>query len=87
MGAAFGAMPQMRDVEPDLAPAIAWMLTGCCLDFMRRFGGARDLSRPLAFQRPAIEAERLAAHLWQQVVDERAPEHVEKTGSNPTIDA
>ena len=77
----------MRDVEPDLAPTIALMLTGCCLDFMPRFGGARDLSRPLAFQRPAIEADRLAAHLWQQVVDERAPEHVEETGLKPTIDA
>ena len=49
MGAAFGAMPRMRDVEPDLAPTIALMLTGCCLDFMPRFFGARDLSRPLAF--------------------------------------
>ena len=28
----------------------------------------------------------LAAHLLQQFVDERAPEHVEKTGSNPSID-
>jgi len=27
------------------------------------------------------------AHLWQQVVDERASEHVEKVGSNPTMDA
>ena len=87
MGAAFGAMPRMRDVEPDLAPTIALMLTGCCLDFMPRFFGARDLSRPLAFRRPAIKAERLAAHLWQQVVDERASEHVEKVGSNPTMDA
>jgi len=41
----------------------------------------------LAVQRPAIKAERLAAHLWQQVVDERAPEHVEKVGSNPSMDA
>ena len=54
---------------------------------MPRFFGARDLSRPLAFRRPAIKAERLAAHLWQQVVDERAPEHVEKVGSNPSMDA
>ena len=29
----------------------------------------------------------LAAHLLQQSVDERAPEHVEKTASNPSIDA
>jgi hypothetical protein len=28
----------------------------------------------------------LAAHLLQQSVDERAPEHVEKAGSNPSID-
>jgi len=41
----------------------------------------------LAVQRPAIEAERLAAHLLQQFVDERAPEHVEETGLKPTIDA
>ena len=41
----------------------------------------------LAVQRPAIKAERLAAHLWQQVVDERASEHVENVGSNPTMDA
>ena len=29
----------------------------------------------------------LAAHLLQQFVDERASEHVEKTGSNPSMDA
>ena len=87
MGAAFGAMPRMRDVEPDLAAAAALMLTGCCIDFMPHFCGACEFSRLLAFQRPAIEAERLAAHLWQQVVDERAPEHVEKVGSNPSMDA
>jgi hypothetical protein len=40
----------------------------------------------LALQRPAIKAERLAAHLLQQVVDERASEQVEKVGSNPSID-
>ena len=34
---------------------------------------------------PSIK--RLAAHLLQQSVDERAPEHVEKTASNPSIDA
>ena len=28
----------------------------------------------------------LAAHLLRQVVDERASEHFEKTGSNPSID-
>ena len=28
----------------------------------------------------------LAAHLLQQFVDERASEHVEKVGSNPSID-
>jgi hypothetical protein len=28
----------------------------------------------------------LASHLLQQVVDERAPEHVEKTGSKPSMD-
>ena len=39
----------------------------------------------LALRRPALNAERLAAHLLQQVVDERASEHVEKTGSNPSI--
>ena len=40
----------------------------------------------LALQRPTINAERLAAHLLQHAVDERASEHVEKTGSNPSID-
>jgi hypothetical protein len=29
----------------------------------------------------------LAAHLLQQFVDERASEHVEKVGSNPSMDA
>ena len=29
----------------------------------------------------------LVAHLLQQFVDERASEHVEKTGSNPSMDA
>ena len=29
----------------------------------------------------------LASHLLQQVVDERAPEHVEKTGSKPSMGA
>ena len=87
MESAFRAMPRMRDVEPDLAAPTSAMLPGCCLDFTSRLGGARDLSRPLAFRRPAIKAERLAAHLWQQVVDERASEHVEKVGSNPTMDA
>ena len=29
----------------------------------------------------------LVAHLLQQFVDERASEHVEKTGSNPAMDA
>ena len=48
---------------------------------------AHMFSCVLAFRRPAIKAERLAAHLWQQVVDERASEHVEKVGSNPTMDA
>jgi hypothetical protein len=33
---------------------------------------------------PSIK--RLAAHLLQQSVDERAPEHVEKTGSKPSIE-
>ena len=28
----------------------------------------------------------LAVHLLQQSVDERAPEHVEKTGSKPSIE-
>jgi hypothetical protein len=49
--------------------------------------GTRPLSTSGLSTTRNFEAERLAAHLWQQVVDERAPEHVEKTGSNPTIDA
>ena len=42
------------------------------------------LSGPLNIA-PSIK--RLAVHLLQQSVDERAPEHVEKTGSKHSIGA
>ena len=87
MDSAFRAMQRLSAMEPDFAAPTATMLPGCCLDFTSCLGGAHMFSCVLAVQRPAIEAERLAAHLLQQFVDERAPEHVEETGLKPTIAA
>jgi predicted RNA-binding protein len=45
--------------------------------------------RKKVFESPNIDPSfyALVAHLLQQFVDERASEHVEKTGSNPSMDA
>ena len=84
---AFGAMPPLRAVEPDRAGPTTMLSCSSPAGRTPLLRPAHMFSCVLAFRRPAIKAERLAVHLWQQVVDERAPEHVEKVGSNPSMDA
>ena len=84
---AVGAMPPMRAVERSRAEPTAVLICMFQTWWKPSPRTACELSCALAVRRPAVNAERLAAHLLQKVVDERASEHVEKVGSNPTMDA
>ena len=84
---AVGAMPRMRAVEPGRAGPTAVLICMVQAWWKPSPRPACVLSCALAVRRPSINAERLAADLLQQVVDERASEHVEKAGSKPSMDA
>ena len=78
-------MPRLSTLERSRAEPTALLVSVHKLTSIPHFRCATVCLDLLALLRQLIESVRLAAHLLQQIVDERASEHVEKVGSNPSI--
>ena len=83
---AVGAVPRLSISERSRAKPTALSTSFINISSIPYFWCATVFLDLLAFQRRLFESVRLASHLLQHAVDERASEHVEKVGSNPSID-